>query len=58
LLPTPVGPTFLPFDIGAPMLNAAPAREERMVSPAIVELCLTQGRRLRFDSNIEGATLK
>lgn len=57
LLPTPVGPTFLPFDIGAPMLNAAPALEERMVSPAIVELCLTQGRRLRFDSGIEGATL-
>lgn len=55
LLPTPVGPTFLPFDIGAPMLNAA--LEERMVSPAIVELCLTQGRRLRFDSGIEGATL-
>ncbi|WP_030538504.1 transposase [Sphingobium sp. DC-2] len=57
LLPTPVGPTFLPFDIDASMLNAAPALEERNVSPAMVELCLTQGRRLRFDSGIEGATL-
>jgi transposase len=25
LLPAPVGPTFVPVDIGAPMLNAEPA---------------------------------
>ncbi|MFD1104339.1 IS66-like element accessory protein TnpA [Sphingobium olei] len=57
LLPAPVGSTFLPFDIGAPMLNAQLALEEQTVSPAIVELCLGQGRRLRFDSGIEAATL-
>lgn len=57
LLPAPVGPTFLPFEIGAPMLNAQLALEEQTVSPAIVELCLGQGRRLRFDSGIEAATL-
>ncbi|WP_286772160.1 hypothetical protein, partial [Sphingomonas sp. 66-10] len=34
-----------------------PARGERIVSPSVVELCLAQGRRLRFDSGIEGATL-
>ena len=32
LLPAPVGPTFLPVDIGAPMLNAQPALEDRMAS--------------------------
>jgi transposase len=47
----------LPFDIGASMLNAAPALEERIVSPAMVELCLTQGRRLRCHYRSEGATL-
>ncbi len=57
LLPAPVGPTFLPVDIGAPMLNAEPALEDRMVSPLIVELRLAQGRRLRFDSGIEAAAL-
>ncbi len=57
LLPVPVGPTFVPVDLGAPMLNAEPARGERMVSPSVVELCLVQGRRLRFDSGIEGAIL-
>jgi transposase len=57
LLPAPVGPIFLPVDIGAPMLNAEPALEDRMVSPLIVELCLPQGRRLRFDSGIEAAAL-
>jgi transposase len=57
LLPAPVGPTFLPVDIGAPMLNAEPALEDCMVSPLIVELCLAQGRRLRFDSGIEAAAL-
>ena len=48
LLLSPVGPTFLPVDIGAPMLNAEPALDDRMVSPLMVELCLAQGRRLRF----------
>ncbi len=57
LQPAPIGPIFLPVDIGAPMLNAEPALEERMVSPLIVELCLAQGRSLRFDSGIEDATL-
>ena len=57
MLPSPVGPVFLPVDIGAPMLKAEPALEERMVSPSIVELCLAQGRRLRFDGNIEAAVL-
>jgi len=57
--------TFLPVDIGAPMLKAQPAAlpwipmgsEDRAVSPSIVELGLAQGRRLRFDSGIESATL-
>lgn len=57
LLPAPVGPTFLAVDIGAPKLNVEPALEDRMVSPLIVELCLAQGRRLRFDSGIEAAAL-
>jgi transposase len=58
-LPAPVGVTFLPVDIGAPMLKAepAPAGEASVVSPSIVELGLAQGRCLRFDSGIEGATL-
>ena len=57
--------TFLPVDIGAPMLKAQPAAlpwipmgsEDRAVSPSIVELGLAQGRRLRFDSGIESTTL-
>ena len=57
LLPAPVGPIFLPIDIGAPMLNAEPALEDRKASPLIVELCLAQGRRLCFDSGIEAAAL-
>ncbi len=57
LLSAPVGPIFLPVDIGAPMLNAEPALEDRMVSSLIVELCLAQGRSLRFDSGIEAAAL-
>ena len=57
LLPAPVGSIFLPVDIGAPMLNAEPALEDRMASPLIVELCLAQGRRLCFDSGIEAAAL-
>ncbi len=56
LLPAPVGPIFLPVDIGAPM-HAEPALEDRLVSPLIVELCLPQGRCLRFDSGIEAAAL-
>jgi transposase len=38
LLPAPVGPTFLPVDIGATMLAAERAREDRMASPCVVEL--------------------
>lgn len=57
LLPVPVGATFLPVDIAAPILNAEPAIEDRIVSPLVVELCLAQGRRLRFDSGIEAAAL-
>lgn len=57
LLPAPVGPTFLPVDIGAPMLAAEPAREDRMASPCVVELWLAQGRHLRFDSGIGAAAL-
>lgn len=57
LLPAPAGPTFLPVDIGTPMLSAEPMPEDRVVSPLMVELCLAQGRRLRFDSGIEAAAL-
>lgn len=57
LLPAPAGPTFLPVDIGAPMLGAEPVAEDRVVSPFMVELCLAQGRRLRFDSCIEATAL-
>lgn len=54
-LPAPVGPTFLSVDIGAPTLKAERALEDQTVSPAIVGLCLAQGRR--FDSGIEAAAL-
>ena len=57
LLPAPTGPTFLPVDIGASMLSAEPVPEDRVVPPLMVELCLAQGRRLRFDSGIEAAAL-
>lgn len=57
MLPAPPAPTFLQVDLGRPILKAEPAFEEWMTSPSIVELCLLQGRRLRFDSNIEGPTL-
>jgi transposase len=57
LLPAPVGPTFLSVDIDAPTLKAERAVDDRMVSPTIVELCLAQGRRLRFDSGIEAVAL-
>ena len=57
LMPAPAVPAFLPVDIGAAMLNAEPMDEDRMVSPMIVELCLAQGRRLRFDAGIEAAAL-
>lgn len=49
-------PTFLPVDI-ASSVPQAPGSEERAISPVVVELCLAQGRRLRFDSGIECATL-
>ena len=57
LLPAPTGPTFLPVDIGASMLSAEPVPEDRVVPPLMVELCLAQGRRLRFDGGIEAAAL-
>lgn len=57
LLPAPTGPTFSPVDIGASMLSAEPVPEDRVVPPLMVELCLAQGRRLRFDSGIEAAAL-
>lgn len=56
LLPAPTGPTFLPVDIEASMVSAEPVPEDR-VPPLMVELCLAQGRRLRFDSGIEAAAL-
>jgi transposase len=57
LLPGPAVPSFLPVEIGAPMRHAEPALEDPMISPLIVELCLAQGRRLRFDAGIETAAL-
>jgi transposase len=57
LLPALSGPTFLPVDIGAPMLSVEPVPEDRVVPPLMVELCLAQGRRLRFDSGIEATAL-
>ncbi len=60
-LPAPVGSAFLQVDIDAPMLNAGPAsppaREASAASPSSVELGLTQGRCLRFDSGIESTVL-
>lgn len=50
------GPAFLPVDI-APSTPQASVSQERAISPVVVELCLAQGRRLRFDSGIEDATL-
>ena len=57
LLPGSAVTTFLPVDISAPLPNAEPALDDRMVSPLMVELCLAQGRRLRFDSCIDAAAL-
>jgi transposase len=54
--PASSGPTFLSVDI-APSTPEAPGIEERVISASIVELCLAQGRRLRFDSGIEGTIL-
>jgi transposase len=56
-LPASSDPTFLPVDIAPSMPQAASPFEERAISPFIVELCLLQGRRLRFDCRIEGTTL-
>lgn len=57
MLPAPLVPTFLQVDIGAPIFKEKPAFEDQMASPSVVELFLLQGRHLRFDSSIEGATL-
>lgn len=54
-LPAADGPTFLPVDIGKPMLSAEPVLEDRVVvSPLIVELCLAQ---IRYKSKIGMANL-
>ncbi|WP_432423277.1 transposase [Sphingomonas lycopersici] len=47
LLPVPVGPTFVPVDIGAPMLNAEPARGEppRRGGQSADEICRTDPAR-------------
>ena len=47
---------FLPVDVVGQWPQEAPALEG-MIAPSMVELCLMQGRRLRFDSGIDGATL-
>ena len=47
---------FLPVDVVAQWPQEAPALGDSIV-PSIVELCLMQGRRLRFDSGIDGAIL-
>ena len=57
LWPAPGGPTFLPVDLGAPMRHAEPVPEDIIASPVIVELCLAQGKRLRFNAGIEAAAL-
>jgi len=47
---------FLPVDVVAQWPREAPALGDS-IAPSMVELCLMQGRRLRFDSGIDGATL-
>lgn len=47
---------FLPVDVVPSFPQEAPALGDS-VGTSIVELCLTQGRRLRFDSGIDGARL-
>jgi transposase len=56
-LPEPSDPTFLPVDFAPSMPSGAAAFEEGVISPSIVELCLGQGRRLRFDCRIEDKIL-
>jgi len=50
------GPAFVPIDVATSVPPGAPAWEEA-IAPSMVELCLMQGRRLRFDSGIDGASL-
>ena len=47
---------FLPVDVVPSFPQEAPALGDS-IGPSIVELCLTQGRRLRFNSGIDGARL-
>ena len=47
---------FLPVDVVPSFPQEAPALRDS-IGPSIVELCLTQGRRLRFNSGIDGARL-
>lgn len=57
LLPAPAGPTFLPVDLEAPMRRAELVPEDKIASPVMVELCLANGRCLRFDAGSEAAAL-
>jgi transposase len=56
-LPASSGAIFLPVDIAPSLPQAAAPFEEPISAPSVVELCLARGRRLRFDSGIESATL-
>lgn len=47
---------FLPVDLVPSFPQEGPALGDS-IAPSIVELCLMQGRRLRFDSGIDGANL-
>ncbi|EHJ59916.1 transposase [Novosphingobium pentaromativorans] len=51
MLPALPAPTSSQVDIGSPSFKAEPAFENWLASPSIVELCLLQGSRLRFDSS-------
>ena len=57
LLLPPAEPVFLPVGIAAPGRSAEFVYEERPATMSMVELRLAQGRSLRFDSDIEAATL-
>jgi transposase len=47
---------FLPVDVVPSFPQETPALGDT-IAASIVELCLMQGRRLRFDSGIDGASL-
>ena len=56
-LPASSGAIFLPVDLALSPPQAAAPFGDPLISPSMVELCLLQGRRLRFDSGIESPTL-